>query len=214
MAYSNAVLAAILPHISDYAKKLDLPIPQPITASQVAHFGVANLQGDLGGGVWLTNNYWFVFANGYVDSFRLNKHNPFIDDDPAENWPKYAFGKINMTTNEAIDFARQSVVKLGYDVKALHIDIPPESFSGGVILNDGNPFPYCEMSWDHEVEITNGVNNSINVEAQVNMNNKSLIGLSIIGRIAWQTNPPIAVVPELESDYQKRTQGQFHPASP
>ena len=34
-AYSNAVLVAILPHVSDFAKKLDLPIPQPITATQV-----------------------------------------------------------------------------------------------------------------------------------------------------------------------------------
>ena len=32
-AYSNAVLVAIMPHVNDFAKKMDLPIPLPITVS-------------------------------------------------------------------------------------------------------------------------------------------------------------------------------------
>jgi hypothetical protein len=31
VSYSNAVLVAIMPHISNFAKALDLPIPQPVT---------------------------------------------------------------------------------------------------------------------------------------------------------------------------------------
>jgi hypothetical protein len=156
-AYSNAVLVAILPHISDYAKKLDLPIPQPITVSQVAHFGVEHLQGEVGGGVWLTNYYLFSFKNGYVNMFRLNKHNPFNDDNPAENWPKYAFGKINMTTNQALDLIRASITKLGYDVKTFHVDQPPTSMTGPYDLTNEykrNQVPYCEVEWIREINST------------------------------------------------------------
>jgi hypothetical protein len=68
-AYSNAVLVAILPHVNDFAKKLDLPIPLPITTSQVLRFNVGRMQDFVGGGLWLTNHYQFVFDDGYVDSF-------------------------------------------------------------------------------------------------------------------------------------------------
>lgn len=204
-AYSNAVLTVILPHISDYAKKLDLPVPQPVTMSQVAHFGVKNIQGEVGGGVWLTNHYLFSFNNGYVDMFRLNKGNPFFDDDPSSNWPEYAYGPINMTTNEAIDFIRQSIAKLGYDLKTLRVDVPPDFFSGGEILKNGHPFPYCEVEWRKKWKSQADVTNLYSVHGQVDMERKKLIELSIIGRGAWKSNPPISVVPELEGDFRKRT---------
>ena len=33
--YSNAVLVAVLPYVSDFAQKLDLPVPHPITTAHV-----------------------------------------------------------------------------------------------------------------------------------------------------------------------------------
>lgn len=203
--YSNAVLTAILPHVSDYAQKLDLPIPQPITMSQVAHFNASRIQGEVGGGLWLTNNYWFTFHDGYVSGFRLNKNNPFFDDDPASDWPKYAFGPINMTTNEAIDFIRQSITKLGYNLKTLRVDSPPDFFSGGEILKNGQPFPYCEVEWRKEWKSQADVTNLYSVHGQVDMERKKLIELSISGRGAWKPNPPVSVTPELEKDFRKRT---------
>src|SRR6202012_2002602 len=92
VAYSHAVLVAILPYISDFAKKLDLPIPQPITTNQVARFNPSNLKGFIGGGLWLTNHYLFNYNNGCVESFRCLDDNPFFDnsDEPAKTWPHYA----------------------------------------------------------------------------------------------------------------------------
>ncbi len=51
--YSNAMLVAILPQVSDFSKKLDLPIPQPITAAQVQNFKPFPYMDFIGGGLIL-----------------------------------------------------------------------------------------------------------------------------------------------------------------
>jgi hypothetical protein len=199
-AYSNAVLIAILPHVSDYAKKLDLPIPQPITLSQVAHAGIDNRVGRIDSGIWLTNNCWFLFDYGYVGCFRLNKKtNPFLDDDPAENWPKYAFGKDTINTNQAMDLVRSSINKLGYDTNVIDASSPPDSFQGDNDLKDGNHFPYCEMSWTRN----EGKTNSYYIQGAVDMERNELISLAVISRTLNTTNPIVSVTPQLESDFQK-----------
>jgi hypothetical protein len=42
--YSNAVLVAVLPYISDIARKLDLPVPQPVTPECVTHCNIKPLR--------------------------------------------------------------------------------------------------------------------------------------------------------------------------
>ena len=81
-AYSNAVLLAILPHVSDFSKKLGLPLPQPVTAGQVVWFRPSAYKGSVEGGLILSNRYWYAFANGCVQGFRT-PDNAFYDDDPA-----------------------------------------------------------------------------------------------------------------------------------
>ncbi len=198
-AFSNAVLVAILPHVSDFAQKLDLPIPQPITASQVAHFNVNPMKGFIGGGLWLTNHYQFAFDNGYVHIFRNLNDNPFLMDDPAQTWPRFA-GKDNMTTNDAIELARDTLRKLGYDPKLLHADVPPFSVHGPSDMKAGYHFPYCDIWWDDD---------KVGLNFQIDMNKKMLVGMSLSSTNLFRPNPKIDVVPELESDYQKRIQGHM-----
>ena len=38
LAYSNAVLMVVMTNVSDFAKRLDLPISQPVTTAQVQKF--------------------------------------------------------------------------------------------------------------------------------------------------------------------------------
>ena len=65
--YSTALLSAILPHISDFAEKFDLPIERPITVEQVQIF-IPNPKGQMEGSLFLTNNAWFHFSKlGFVD---------------------------------------------------------------------------------------------------------------------------------------------------
>jgi len=199
-AFSNAVLVAILPHVSDFAKKLDLPISQPITTSQVAHFNVANLKGWVGGGLFLTNHYQFGFSDGYVGVFHNLNDNPFVvSDDPARTWPRFA-GKDNMTTNDAIELARDTLRKLGYDPKLLDADGPPFSIAGPSDMKAGYHFPYCDIWWNDD---------KVTLNFQIDMNKKTVVGMDLVSTNLLRPNPKIDVVPELESDYQKRIRGNM-----
>lgn len=197
-AYSNAVLAVVLPHVSDFAQKLDLPVPQPITAAQVAHFTVSPIKEQMGGGLWLTNHYQFSFNDGYVTTFNCLNDNPWLVDDPGRTWPRFA-GVDHMTTNDAIEMARDTLCKLGYDPKLLHADGPPLSIEGPDDLH-GYHIPYCKMYWENGQE-----SNLTYVEFEINMNKKKVVGIGLIGRSFWRPEPQIDVVPELEADYRKRT---------
>jgi len=201
-AYSNAVLVAILPHVNDFTKKIDLPISLPITVNQVEHFNPSRIQGSIGGGLWLTNGVEFVFDNGYVCNFKFLTNNPWLSDDPAKDWPHY-LGKESMTTNDAIDYARSTLVKLGYNPTELHADIPPISVEGPYDLREGR-FPYCQIKWLKEAQTEGDTNGSAMVQFQFNMVDKTLLGMTVISRKLWQPSPKIDVVPETEHDYQRR----------
>jgi hypothetical protein len=208
VAYSNAVLVAVLPHVTEYSKKLGLPIALPVIQNQVAKFHPDPIQGRVGGGLWLTNGYHFIFENGYVNSFDIITNNPWRTDDPAADWPHY-IGKENMTTNDALAFARESLMKLGYDPLFLHCDVPPTSFEGPYDLREGH-FPYCQIKWEKPITSEEERTNSAYVEVQVNMKDKSLLGLCTISVKLFRPNPNVDVVPELETDYRKRIQTRIY----
>ena len=114
-----------------------------------------------------------------------------------------------MTTNDAIAFARNELLKLGYDPAMLYCDIEPTSFEGGCNLDFG-PFPYCQIKWRKEPTTIEDKTNAAYVTVQINMNDKSLLSLSIISPRTWKPNPQINVVPELESEYKQRTQTRIY----
>ena len=207
-AYSNAVLAVVLPQVNDYAGKLNLPVPLPITANEIQEFRVGRLQGFVMGGLWLTNHCEFAYGNGYVYGFTMMTNNPWRTDDPTQAWPRYA-GAINMTTNEAITFARSELVKLGYDLKVLHADVAPSSFEGGYQLREG-PFPYCQIKWLKEAKTFEEKADASTITVQINMHDKTLLGLNVVSRKLWQPEPDIEPKPELESEYRQRTQARMY----
>jgi hypothetical protein len=125
-AWSNTVLVALLPHFSDCAKQLNLPIPTPITISQVARFMPPMEAGVFEAGLWLTNGYVFNYLNGATTGF-YSLHDDWYIQQDIDGLERFA-GKDNMTTNEAIDLARNSFVKLGYNLADFHMDNPPTEF--------------------------------------------------------------------------------------
>ena len=106
------MLVALLPHFSDYSKRLNLPIPTPITMSQVAEFHPPVEAGVFESALWLTNGYIFHYLNGAATGFN-DLHNDWFIQQDIDGLERFA-GKDNMTTNEAIDLARDSFVNLGY----------------------------------------------------------------------------------------------------
>ncbi len=208
-AYSNAVLLVILTNVSDFAKKLDLPIPQPVTATQVQKCFINPIMGANGGLLTLTNGDLFHYydTGGYVSSFRAYK-NPMqppddLEFDDLEKWIPQFYGTMNMTTNEVIEFAREALRKLGHDPKKLHADIMPTRFDGPGVVHGTNTIPFCDVEWRDDEE-----NNSIRIG--VNAEKKQIVRfyLSLSTNI-YPARPALKldVVPELERDYRKRTQG-------
>jgi hypothetical protein len=209
-AYSNAVLVAILPQVSDFAKKLDLPVQQPITVNQVVWSKSMPYKDMIEGAVILTNHYWFAYDwHGYVNSFRLLDDNWFYEKDPATNWLRYV-GKDAITTNEAIVLARDTLRKLGYEPELLHADGPPSVFQGPVDLKNGSHIPYCEIRWESpEPKTLEEQKNRDSLEFQINLEKKTVVGMAIVSGKIKGTPPKIGVEPELESDYQKRMGGKM-----
>jgi hypothetical protein len=121
--YSNAVLVAALPYVSDFVGRASLPIKEPIVTNDVARTDIVPYKGHSDVGVWLTNKYWFwvSYSGGFVGSFRAP--NDFFAEQEADI-TKYA-GQDHMTTNDAIAMARDVLIMLGYQTELTHLyEIP------------------------------------------------------------------------------------------
>jgi hypothetical protein len=209
--YSNAVLVAVLPHISQFAAKLDLPIPQSITPDQVARSTPSPYKGYIADGVILTNGYWFLFhwlgpdgGRGLVQGFRAPTNWFFEQEFTDESAAKY-FGEDRMTTNEVISMARDTLTKLGFKPELTHSHEAPTLEGPFDIQRLHRHVPYCRVIWEWP-KTENPVDlNRIRVE--INLQTKALVGLDLL--FSRTNNPPatpikVDVVPELERDYQKR----------
>jgi hypothetical protein len=202
--YSNAMLVAILPHVSDCAKQLDLPIAQPITTSQVAHFGASPYKNYIAGGIWLTNHYWFVFNNGFMSGFR-SPDNWFTQQE-IDNLGRFV-GKDNMTTNEAIELARDSFRKLGYEPKDFHVDGLPTEIRGPYDNKKLGHIPFCEVDWNSpEAKSQEEFNQGYTIRFDIDMQRKQVTGMTLMSKRFFRPDPKVDIVPELESDYRKQHQ--------
>lgn len=204
-AYSNAVLVAVLPHFSEGAKQLDLPIITPITINQVVRFAPPIQTNYFQAAIWLTNGYWFYYDQGSMTGFR-SPDNLYTQE--SFDHVERLVGKDNMTTNEAIDLARTSFMKLGYKLADFHMDEPPTEFEGAFDLQKIGHMPFCQVTWRSPKGETNALE-SYYLQFDVNMQRKRLAGMSLLGKKLWRPVPKIDATPELESDYQKRTQGKM-----
>jgi hypothetical protein len=199
-ALSNAVLVAIMPQVSDFSKKLDLPLPQPIPLNQVVLLRqVPRKDSKIMCNVTVTNEsnkFTFEYTDGCVSGFKMD-HIPFLDDDPAHDWASYAFGDNNMTTNAAIEMARDSLKKLGLDPKDFHADLPPTLFQGDYYLRDGNHVPFAKIEWQSpDAKNLEEQQNGYFLQFFINMNKKTLIGMTIITRKIWRNEPKIEIPPQ------------------
>jgi hypothetical protein len=214
-AYSNAVLVAVLPYVADCAKALNLPIPQLITTNQLKRYSVDPYKGHFGAGLMFTNDYWFTFENGVVTAFRCPDDWYTMADENWEHLERYV-GTDNMTTNEAIQLARDSFRKLGYKPEDFGVDGPPTTFWGPHDSKRLGHIPYCRAEWEspalpeamesdpqfaHSYMLTN-----YSMYFDINLQTKQVVAMWRCGGRFWRPNPKIDVVLELESDYQKRNQ--------
>jgi hypothetical protein len=123
-AYSNAMLVAIMPHVSDFAKKLDLPLPQPVNISQVRRFNCFPRSDHIGGRIILTNGCAFVFDHGRVENFESSHSYSYLQN--PDLVPKF-YGPIKLTEAQALQIAHDTIKKLGYTDAMLSADRLPQT---------------------------------------------------------------------------------------
>jgi hypothetical protein len=199
-AYSKAFLAAILPQCSRYAKVAGFTVRLPIVANDVAmeKYNCGLVDGDPRAFIDLKTGARFVYSHGQVISF----YTPDVMELPGREWPHSSpdyekfwakfYGPINMTTNEAVALVRQTVKKLGYSERILHMDEPPRI--GGPSWWGTNRVARCFLNWQEPDD------GAFYVVAEVDMGTKTLKSLYINDHAntnIWREPPKIVVPPEL-----------------
>lgn len=156
LAYSNAFLKAILPQLTDFAKKANVNVKLPIATSDI------DMRYNVGGFVendpiffmYLKTGDRFVYGHGQVvsfethDSTRIPEPNKGLESKPREIF----FGQLNMTTNEAVVLAKKTFTNLGYSLKAPGLDKPLRV--APPIREGTNYYARIFVSWwDREIEM-------------------------------------------------------------
>ena len=190
--YSNAVLVAVLPHISDFCQKLDLPVSSPITIQQVAHFN-CNAKKDFGAGgaLALTNGFKFNCSHGIVDAFYDPQSYFFGDTEKVLGCYSNYYGQVNMTQDEAVEMARGALRKLGYDIADLYADgvpvIPP-------LEGDGtNVIPRFHIKWQNP-KFTNALGTE--AEFEIDAQNKKIRGIFLFSPFIWREDFKVSAKPK------------------
>ncbi len=206
-AYSNAVLVAILPYVSDFTEKLNLPVARPITTNQVTWSHPSRYQGEIEAGLILANHDFFlVDPRGFVSVFRAPLN--FFTEQDYTDGTKY-LGADHMTTNDAVQLVRDALRKLGYKPELTHADQTP-TVKGPYNPKRGEHIPYCRVTWTWADDVNMSSQNRINID--VNLDTKTLAGMELLFSRTNHldtTRPQVSIVPELESDYKKRMSGKM-----
>jgi hypothetical protein len=189
-AYSNAVLVAIMPHVSGFAQKLGLPIPQPINESQVANFRCSPRTDHIGGRVTLTNGCRFIFDDGGIRSYE-SAHSFYSVQDPSAV-PQF-FGTVNLSEPDAVDRAHEALQRLGYSDALLSTDRTPQVIPPPVVK--GNEVPRYRIRWFDPTRGHDPNNPPLSAECEVNATTGEIEMLNILNPGAWRPAPEISVHP-------------------
>lgn len=195
--YSNAVLVAILPHITDVAQKLELPVATPITQSEIRRYFCDPQVGEIGGFVVLTNGYQFWYGKGHVRMF----HSPrdyFVLQNP-DLIPKL-YGPLNMDGQEAVALARQSLSKLGYTNDLLYTTEPDVKLATPEkAFANKKGVPQYEIVW-HDPSLSYRRPFDELAKVDVNAEVKHVDGFVLNNKQFWKPNPEVSVVPTPQTE--------------
>jgi hypothetical protein len=193
--YSNAVLVAVLPYISDFAQKLELPVKTPIAATQVSEFRCDPRKGEIGGLVTLTNGARFGFSGGHVSSYR-SPESYFSLQDPALI-PRF-YGRVKLSEKQALNTAHDVIRKLGYSDDTFRADLPPTVTKPekiGVHQIARYRFQWMDANWTGSREAIGIVPALLDVE--VNASNGQVTMVSVASAASRRPPPKVDVSPPL-----------------
>jgi len=134
---SNALLVAILPYASDVAKRLELPVQQPVTLHDITEASVTPYLDSDGKwaafGLRIKGGYGFGFSDGYLYHFQTT-NSYYALQDPDEI-PRLV-GHVRMSHAEAVELARATLIKLGIPLEKVfaeqkpNVKLPPRTRTG------------------------------------------------------------------------------------
>jgi hypothetical protein len=139
-------LVQTLPFIEQFAKKLDLEIPLPLTTNRVTRFYPYKLSipGQYVAGVWIDSNRWafgFDVKGHFIQDFADTKHCfRFLTQKPlSPEEVKAMIVPSSITEEQALEMACRYLIRLGYDANRLPV-APPN-------IRQEKPFPVFTVEW-------------------------------------------------------------------
>lgn len=189
--YSNAVLAAIMPYVSDFAKRLELPIPQPVTTAHVRRFVCSPRSDHIGGRVLLTNGHSFSFDRGRVMLYR-SPLSYFSLQDP-DLIPEF-YGTVRIPEKRAIQIAHETIKKLGYSDTMLGADRAPEITEPP--KSGTNVVPRYRVRWLRLIRSSDGnPGTGTSIDLEVDASTGQIQMMSLSNTNTWRPDPKIDVRP-------------------
>jgi hypothetical protein len=188
-AYSDAFLAAILPQCSEYIRASGFRVSTPITPKDVnmGKYTCGIADNDPTAFLDLKSGARFVYRHGQVIAF----YAPDVTHMPGEDWMQPVekfFGPINITGAQAAELVRQTVKRLGYSEKVLHLDEQP--LIGGPAHHGTNVIARYSLDWKESEE------GAFRVCAEVDATTKTVKSLYINDHAItniWRKPPRISV---------------------
>ena len=189
--YSNAVLTAVLPYVSNAVHKLDLPLPYPPKVENVVECNIMPQRrvGDLSAEVAIRGGWAFAFQHGHIDTIQGPREVFTIQD--FEKIPQY-YGEVRMSEAEAVQFARDTLKKLGVRLESVFAEQQPEVW--GPIKVGTNTVPHYRIQWFSPLSVGQA---PPSVDMDIDASTKQLARLHFSPNKNLERTPPkIATTPE------------------
>ena len=199
--YSNAVLVAILPFVSDVAERLNLPVPHPVTAAQVLDCSIPP-SGKPEAQVILRGGWCFAFKQGYVQTIQ-SPHCYSVLQNP-DDIPLF-YGEVRMTKPEAVRLARDTLKKLGIPLESVFAEQDPE-VSGPQTIGT-NTVPHYQVVWHHPRggrSVSMEINGNLKRVERICLRNESLERPPPKVSVTPQRGPSSPAWPQVNPEYARQ----------
>jgi hypothetical protein len=182
--YAWKLIPIMFKAIDEYAQRLSLPIPRPLTTNNVAKIEAYNNGGWPHCEVWLTNGSRFIYRHCMVNGYFAPDN--FFDSDDRKIHIRDFEGKWNLTTNQAISVIRSAISKLKYPTNHIHMNFAPMVQTAA---EDREHIPRVRVEWLFSVQDEL----ESRLEAEVNTDSGKLESLYYDDKAYWNERPPIDV---------------------
>jgi hypothetical protein len=122
--YAYRLVPVVFKAAEDWARRFNWDLALPISSNQVRRFYCSNNGGVPYVDLTLKDNWQFTYRVNQITYAGSPRR--FFESDGLPFRVKDFVGKWNLTEDQAIELARQTVSKMGYPLESLHMDTKPK----------------------------------------------------------------------------------------